>query len=158
MPLARSPGDPNAPMPVEPHRLLIVEDEPAMARALSRVLARRGYGVTTATTVREATRVSGRFDCAVLDIDLPDGSGLDVAHHLLDAGRVHSIVFFSASEDPEVRLQASKLGIFVHKANGIHELGVRIAETVAEAIALAAGAEGQTVARRGLKSGLRRKR
>jgi two-component system CheB/CheR fusion protein len=66
--------------PVPPCRILLVEDHADTAAMMQRLLARRGYVVTVATTVAEACNAlrSGAFDLLLSDLGLPDGSGLDV--------------------------------------------------------------------------------
>ena len=61
-------------------RLLIVEDEPSLARHLQRGLREEGYAVDVAETLAEASELSfaTEYDLAVLDLMLPDGSGLDL--------------------------------------------------------------------------------
>lgn len=61
-------------------RLLIVEDEPALARHLLRGLREEGYAVDLAETLESASELSfaTEYDLAVLDLMLPDGSGLDL--------------------------------------------------------------------------------
>jgi two-component system KDP operon response regulator KdpE len=60
--------------------VLVVEDEPGLRRALELNLRARGYDVETAGGGEEALRVAGRRppDLVVLDLGLPDLSGLDV--------------------------------------------------------------------------------
>ena len=62
-----------------PH-LLIVDDEAAFTDALASYFRRDGYEVTTAYTAAEARAAYDRVDAdaVVLDVRLPDGSGLDV--------------------------------------------------------------------------------
>lgn len=61
-------------------KILIVDDEPSIRFALTEALRSWGYESVQASTVAEATDVFGREQptVALLDIDLPDGSGLDV--------------------------------------------------------------------------------
>jgi two-component system catabolic regulation response regulator CreB len=122
-------------------RILVVEDDALVGRALRRALTERGHRVELAITCGEARGATGPFDCAVLDIDLPDGSGLDLARELL--GTVSpAVVFFSGSDDPQVRLDASDLGTFVPKSAGVEQLEEIVKESVEEAAEeLAAGAE-----------------
>jgi DNA-binding response OmpR family regulator len=65
-------------------RLLVVEDEVDLADAVARGLRRRGHAVDVAGSVVEAELrlTAGEYDLAVLDWNLPDGSGLDIAHRL----------------------------------------------------------------------------
>jgi DNA-binding response OmpR family regulator len=62
-------------------RLLIVEDEADLADAIARGLRRSGHAVDVAGTVVDAELrlASGEYDLAVLDWNLPDGAGLDIA-------------------------------------------------------------------------------
>lgn len=77
-----SPPDAGAP------RVLIVEDSPDVVLALQLVMEAAGNAVRTAMTVEEAVREgrAGTFDVMLLDITLPDGSGLEVLERLAAAG------------------------------------------------------------------------
>lgn len=61
-------------------RLLVVEDEPALSRHLVRGLREEGYAVDPADTVASASEMAfaADYDLAVLDLMLPDGTGLDL--------------------------------------------------------------------------------
>lgn len=61
-------------------RLLLVEDHEDTANSLKRLLLRRGYQVTLATSVAGASDAmrSDRFDVLISDIGLPDGQGLEL--------------------------------------------------------------------------------
>lgn len=61
-------------------RLLLLEDDPAIARTVVYTLERDGLGVTHSLLLRDARQqVQARaFDLLVLDVGLPDGSGLDL--------------------------------------------------------------------------------
>lgn len=110
-------------------RVLLVEDDPQLARTVARVLARQGHVSEVANSVSEALSLDVCYDCGVLDIELPDGSGLDLAERLLDGGQLSAVVFFSACSDPEIRRRASALGPFVDKSIG----AVGVERAVAEA-------------------------
>ncbi|MGF6601628.1 two-component system response regulator HydG [Paraburkholderia sp. GAS448] len=66
-----------------PHAL-IVEDDPNSLSGLSAILAADGFSVDTATTLAEARAALSRFipDVVLVDLNLPDGSGLDLLQHL----------------------------------------------------------------------------
>jgi two-component system KDP operon response regulator KdpE len=70
--------------PSESGRVLIVEDEPALLRALRIDLRARGYEVTTASAGREALIEAARRppDAVLLDLGLPDLDGTDVIRQL----------------------------------------------------------------------------
>lgn len=58
--------------------VLVVEDEPKVAAAMSMLLEREGYSVTLAGTIAEAKRaLRGDVDIVLLDWRLPDGEGID---------------------------------------------------------------------------------
>lgn len=99
-----------------PLRLLLVEDDDALRRALVRTFADQ-WDVVDAGTCADA-RSAGVFDLAIFDIDLPDGGGAALARELLDGGSVKFAVFFTGS-DPE---RARGLGPVVAKGAGIEEL------------------------------------
>ena len=97
---------------------LIVEDEPLVARALVRQLGALGVRSRSVTSLAELRGVEGPFDGAIVDLDLPDGSGLDVEAWLPDGSILSKIVFFSATTRAEARRKAATQGVFVAKAEG----------------------------------------
>jgi two-component system, OmpR family, KDP operon response regulator KdpE len=80
--------------PSESGRVLIVEDEPALLRALRIDLRARGYEVTTASAGREALVEAARRppDAVLLDLGLPDLDGTDVIRQLRSWSAVPVIV------------------------------------------------------------------
>lgn len=104
-----------------PAQLLLVEDDPVLTRAMARALQAIGYQVTTARSVAEA-RKAGGFDLAVLDIELGDGSGLELAEELLASGRARSVVFHSATRKPGEQTRAAELGVLVEKSGDLTAL------------------------------------
>src|SRR5215211_81958 len=65
-------------------RILFVEDEPSIFEPFSKALAREGFEPVVATTVAKAIEIAERIDPALvlLDLNLPDGDGRDVARAL----------------------------------------------------------------------------
>jgi two-component system, OmpR family, KDP operon response regulator KdpE len=80
----RAEGPPARRGPASGQRILIVEDEPALLRALRINLRARGYGVATATTGRQALAEASRQhpDAVLLDLGLPDLDGGEVIREL----------------------------------------------------------------------------
>ena len=115
-------------------RLLVVEDDVTVARALSRTLARRGFSVALARSCSAARALAQRFDFAVLDLDLPDGNGVDLARALLDAEKVRSVLFFTGSREPALLGRARALGLVIMKSSGSAEVLVQLTQWVAESV------------------------
>jgi DNA-binding response OmpR family regulator len=66
-------------------RILVVEDDPKLGRLLRRMLERDLHVVDLAVNARTAlefVEMTKEFDAVILDIGLPDGSGLDIARRL----------------------------------------------------------------------------
>src|SRR5262245_7239359 len=66
-----------------PGTILIVDDEPALLRAYSRILRREGYTIETAADGREAQerlrrRPTAALDLVLTDVQMPDIDGLEV--------------------------------------------------------------------------------
>jgi DNA-binding response OmpR family regulator len=139
-------------------RVLLVEDDPELARTVERSLAHYGHRTVIAGSVAAAEALPGNFDCGILDIDLPDGNGVRLAEALLDRGQIGAVVFFSASSDSEVVAEARELGSFVAKTAGMRELERALAAAVSVAARQVAGSEPvSSRPRRRTKSGTRRK-
>lgn len=71
-------------------RILIVEDSTLVTEAFTVLFRQAGYDVEIAASVAEATELgsAGTIDIMLLDLSLPDGSGLDVLEALRARGRV----------------------------------------------------------------------
>jgi len=105
-----------------PQRLLVVEDDVTVARALSRTLARRGFSVAIVRSCAAARELSQPFDFAVLDLDLPDGNGVDLAESLLAAGRVPGVLFFTGTSNTALLARARRIGRVITKSSGSSEV------------------------------------
>ena len=110
-------------------RVLIVDDEPAMLRALGAHLCARGYQVDLADTGETAISrgTTNSYDLAIVDLGLPGIGGLEVVHGL----RAHSsmpIVVLSAWHDEARKIHALDAGAddYVTKPFGMGELLARL--------------------------------
>jgi DNA-binding response OmpR family regulator len=111
-------------------RILIVEDESAVGRALERLLVREGYECDVARTHADSLSFSGQYDCGVFDIELPDSDGVDLASSLKGRGVVRQVVFFSGLSDGRSEARARAHGAYVHKSEGIARLRAVIASAL----------------------------
>jgi two-component system, OmpR family, alkaline phosphatase synthesis response regulator PhoP len=110
--------------------ILMVEDDPNVASTLAERLRASGFEVTAAASVAAALQAigDGVFQLALLDVGLPDGSGLDVARHLQQRSPGTAIVFLTAYGTPEDRIQGLELGAddYVTKPFVFRELLLRL--------------------------------
>jgi DNA-binding response OmpR family regulator len=116
-----------------PQRLLVVEDDLTVARALSRTLARAGYSVASVRSCSAARSLAQSFDFAILDLDLPDGNGVDLARALLTSSKVPSVMFFTSSTDPALLARARRMGSVVMKSLGTSAILSLLASIASEA-------------------------
>jgi len=116
----------------EPARALIVDDDPVVGRSIARRLLRQGYTVSLAQTCRGARASGAGFLVAILDLDLPDGSGVDLADELLRLGAIRGVVFYTGSLDEALRQRALGFGAVVDKGCELEEV-IRAADNVPSA-------------------------
>jgi two-component system, OmpR family, response regulator RegX3 len=107
-------------------RVLIVEDEDAIAEPLSEGLRREGFDVTRAATGAEAL-AAATADVVLLDLRLPDLDGFDVCRELRARSEVPIIVVTARGEEAD-RVVGLELGAddYVVKPFGLRELIARI--------------------------------
>ncbi|HYQ01091.1 MAG TPA: response regulator [Polyangiaceae bacterium] len=113
-------------------RLLVVEDDVTVARALSRTLARAGFSVATARSCGAARALAQSFDFAILDLDLPDGNGVDLARALMSGGKVPSVLFFTSCTDSALLARARCMGSVVMKPLGTSPILAWLAAATAD--------------------------
>ncbi len=90
----------------------MVDDDPAMLRGVARALQLHGYD-TVVFSSAEAFRGHNDYEkatCIILDINLNDGSGIDLRHHLKAAGISVPVIYMTASDSPAVRAAALQSG------------------------------------------------
>ena len=109
---------------------MIIEDEASLRELIERTLRNEGYVVESANDFISAeTKISGySYDCILLDIMLPGGSGLQLLEHLKRLGRRESVIIISARDSVEDRVSGLELGADDYLAKPFHlsELVARI--------------------------------
>ena len=100
-------------------RLLLVEDDEMLRRALPRLLARLGYDVHVAASNAEVSDDIGSFEVGIFDINLPDGDGVSLARRLLYSQTVAHAIFYTGSLELDRVDDAAMLGTIVTKMDGI---------------------------------------
>jgi DNA-binding NtrC family response regulator len=75
-------------------QLLVVDDDMAFTVATAEFLGQKGYAVTTALNLRNAREALQRtpFDIVLLDVMLPDGSGLELLHEIDPAADTRIVI------------------------------------------------------------------
>lgn len=100
---------------LEKVRLLLIEDHGDTARALSRLLENRGFGVLAASSIASALQAveHEEFDLILCDLGLPDGSGIDFIKKVRSHLRTPAIALtgFGMQEDVE---RANSAGFDAH--------------------------------------------
>ncbi len=111
-------------------RVLIVEDEPAVARGLEYALKEEGFEVYWAKTGAQAIEITGRQqpDLITLDLRLPDMSGYDVCRALRAQNHRQPILMLTARDEELDKVLGLELGAddYMVKPYGLRELISRI--------------------------------
>jgi two-component system KDP operon response regulator KdpE len=125
-------------------RVLVVDDEPQIVRALRINLTARGYDVSTAASGEQALReaAASRPDVVVLDLGLPDLDGTTVIEGLRGWTSV-PIIVLSARTDSGDKVSALDAGAddYVTKPFGMDELLARLRAAVRRAATVPSGEE-----------------
>jgi two-component system nitrogen regulation response regulator NtrX len=93
-------------------RILIVDDEENIGRSLRLILEREGYGVSICHTAGEARAWGTRADAFLLDVRLPDGSGMDVLRHIKTAEPQAPVIMISGHGTISDAVEATRAGAF----------------------------------------------
>jgi two-component system KDP operon response regulator KdpE len=116
-----------------PSRVLVIDDEPQILRALRINLSVRGYEVHTAATGVEALTVAAEHkpDVVVLDLGLPDMSGIEVLEGLR-GWLTAPVIVLSARTDSSDKVEALDAGAddYVTKPFGMDEFLARLRAAV----------------------------
>ena len=100
-------------------RVLLVEDDAATVETVAGVLRRQGHVVTTATSLSRALALaSEEFDVVVSDLDLGDGSGLELMRQVRSLGETPGIALSGYATEEDVR-QSRQAGFAVHLAKPV---------------------------------------
>lgn len=110
--------------------VLIIEDDVQISKSLSIHLGLEGHQVQSAENIELArnTLSQYKFDILLMDVNLPDGNGLDFCHELVQGGFLTPILFLSANIDEESVVRAMQNGAedYIRKPFGIAELSARM--------------------------------
>ncbi len=93
-------------------KILIIEDEPSLREVMQRALLQERYVVETAANYFEADAkiAAYSYDCILLDIMLPDGSGLTLLEHIKQLRRRENVIIISARDSLDDKVQGLDMG------------------------------------------------
>ncbi len=91
-------------------RIVVIEDEPAIAESVAYSLERDGYSVATAGTVAQARELTAAADLVVLDLILPDGDGIELLREMRAAGQRAAVIVLSSRDAESDRIAALEIG------------------------------------------------
>lgn len=115
-------------------KLLIIEDEASLRELMQRSLEKERYVVECAPDFRTAMQKIGSYDydCVLLDIMLPDGSGLTVLEELKKMHKKENVIIISAKDSIEDKVAGLDLGADDYLAKPFHlaELSARIKSVI----------------------------
>jgi len=111
-------------------KLLVVEDEKFLCKSICEYLRMEGHICEEAHTYKEALfkTADNRYNCLILDIGLPDGSGLDIIREIKANKLTDRILILSAKSSLEDKLTGLKIGADDYLTKPFHmaELSARI--------------------------------
>lgn len=111
-------------------RVLVVEDDEILRGAVETGLAMNGFTVDAVETVEDARSASRAwdYDAVVLDIALPDGSGLDLLQRWREQGEVTPVLMLTARNATRDRIQGLDFGAddYLGKPFDLDELAARV--------------------------------
>jgi DNA-binding response OmpR family regulator len=116
----------------QPTRILLIEDDPGVARSLQAGLEREGYQVvwksSGAEGIEQARHATAAPHLIILDVRLPDGSGFDVCRQLRQAGLRQPILMLTVQQDELDKVLGLEMGAddYVTKPYSLRELLSRI--------------------------------
>lgn len=111
-------------------KILVVEDEPALRDSIRQYLETEGNIVEVAADYRKATQKVSEYDydCILVDITLPNGSGLDLIRDIKDQNLPAGIIIISAKDSLDDKIAGLDLGAddYLPKPFYLPELNARV--------------------------------
>src|SRR5688572_30192828 len=111
-------------------RILVVEDDPAMADLLRRALMREGHAVDVAATGEDGLWSASEyaFDAVVLDVTIPPPDGIELVRQLRARGRGIPVLMLSARDEVGDRVAGLLAGAddYLPKPFALAELFARV--------------------------------
>ena len=119
------------------HKILMVEDDFALAMGTEYALTSEGYAVTTAGNLAQAReKFDDSIDLVLLDVMLPDGTGFEFCKELREKNSDVPIIFLTAVAEEANIVQGLEIGAddYVTKPYRVKELLARVAVNITIAL------------------------
>jgi DNA-binding response OmpR family regulator len=111
-------------------KILVIEDERVLAESIGSHLGKEGFVVEVAFSYDDATEKINlySYDCVVVDINLPDGTGFDIVEMLKQIKATSGIIIISARDALEDRIKSLEIGSddYLTKPFHLSELNARV--------------------------------
>lgn len=93
-------------------RILIVDDEPTVRQSCERIFGELGYDVETAASGTEGLKrtTSGYFDCALIDLRMPDADGMEIVRDVRTSRANMAVVIITGYGAVDTAAEAVRLG------------------------------------------------
>ncbi|MBK6730602.1 MAG: response regulator transcription factor [Bacteroidetes bacterium] len=115
-------------------KILVIEDEQQLLNNIKESLEKEKFLVETATDFHSAIDkvFIHDYDCILLDIMLPNGSGLDILNEIKKAGKSENVIIISAKDSLDDKLKGLEMGAddYLTKPFHLAELNARIKAVV----------------------------
>jgi PAS domain S-box-containing protein len=108
--------------------ILIVEDSQTLQEVFSDALRRNGYRVESAYSLHQAKQrlKEGEFHCALIDLVLPDGNGLELLREIQESRRDIASIIMTAHESEDSAVQTVLLGGYEYVIKPIKPMDLKI--------------------------------
>lgn len=115
-------------------KILLIEDDASLQEVMTRSLRQEGYVVESAMDFETALNKVGAYsyDCVLLDLGLPGGSGFDILEHIRKGTSGQNVIIVSARDSIDDKVRGLELGADDYLAKPFHlaELSARIRSVV----------------------------
>ena len=113
-----------------PYQVLLVEDDTLIAKSLQMSLPYKGFEVRVCPTFRQGLDAfhAGTFQMVLLDVNLPDGNGVDLCREIRKVNDTIPILMLTARVDEESAVRGIEGGAddYIRKPYGVQELVARM--------------------------------
>ena len=102
--------------PIQGDIVAIIEDDPGVRKAMATLLSTFGYVPDTFNSAEAflSKAATSKAKCLVIDVQLADISGVELARHLADAGFAFPLIFMTSFDDEVILRQAERLGCIAY--------------------------------------------